>query len=345
MFNSYFSAKYILDKKSLFNIVLSDRSDGKTFDCKVRALEDYAKNKHITIYMRRFKTEIPETLYKSFFNDVLGDSKPEKQKYREKYGQWQFRGSKTGVEVKTTEDGKWDWIIFFIPLTMSGKLKSNLDPFVQRIFCIDFDEYIPLDGRYAQNEMTLLMEFWKSVDRDRDILQLFVAGNRIVSFNPFFDYFNLDLSITGDKIRLYKNDTLAVQIYSNKEHRKVRNESRFNQLVEGTQYEEYNNGGILETLNIKVASHVGATYWSSFMTSLGEGTIWSNGQVFIISSYKRKDGFLIVDKMYNTGREEYHINFGKFAQLFKRMYKSGAICFEDEKTYHLFEPILRKIWN
>lgn len=41
IFNTYFSARELLGYKALFNLVLSDRSDGKTFDTKVRALEDY----------------------------------------------------------------------------------------------------------------------------------------------------------------------------------------------------------------------------------------------------------------------------------------------------------------
>ena len=45
MFKSYFSAIHVLSKKAIFNIVFSDRSDGKTFDCKARALLNYEKDK------------------------------------------------------------------------------------------------------------------------------------------------------------------------------------------------------------------------------------------------------------------------------------------------------------
>ena len=345
MFKTYFSAKHVLEKGALINYVLSDRSDGKTFDCKVRALYDYKNYKHITVYVRRFKTELTASLYENFFSDVLGDSKPEKEKYRKDFKGWEFKGNKRGIMVKLPDTDKWDWIVFFIPLTMSGKLKSQLDSYVQRIFIIDFDEYVPLDDRYAPNEMTLLLELWKSIDRDRDKLQLIILGNRIVTFTPFFDYFNLKLQITGDKIRLYKNGTLAVQIYSNREHRETRNVSKFNNLVEGTEYEDYNAGGVLKTLNLKVASHIGCNYFSSFKTEIGEGTIWTNGRQFVISTYKRKDGFMLVDKMYNTGREEYAITFGQFGKLFKRLYKTGQLFFEDEQSYRYFEDILKKVWN
>jgi hypothetical protein len=295
--------------------------------------------------MRRFKTELTPSLYENFFGDVLGDNKPNKKKYREDFAGWQFKGSKRGVMVKKPNSDKWEWIVFFVLLTMSGKMKSQFDGYVEKIETINFDEYVPLDDRYAINEMTLLNEFWKSIDRDRDKVQLIILGNRITSFTPFFDYFGLSMQITQDKIRLYKQGTLAVQIYSSREHRAERTKSRHNILMSGTDYDDYNNGGVLNALNLKVASHVGASYFSSFKTEIGEGTIWSNGRQFIIAPTKRKDGFVLVDKMYNTGREEYMINFGRFAQLFKRLYKTGQLYFEDEQSYHMFEPILRKVWN
>lgn len=344
-YSQYFTAKHILSKGALYNYVLSDRSDGKTFDCKVRALYDHKERGVITIYMRRFKSELTPSLYENFFGDVLGDNKPNKKKYREDFAGWQFKGNKRGVMAKRPGADKWEWIVFFVLLTMSGKLKSQFDGYIEKIETIDFDEYVPLDDRYAINEMTLLNEFWKSIDRDRDKVQLIILGNRLTSFTPFFDYFNLCMQITQDKIRLYKQGTLAVQIYSSKEHRTERSKSKHNILMSGTAYDDYNNGGVLNALNLKVASHIGASYYGSFKSETGEGTIWSNGRQFIISLYKRKDGILLVDKMYNTGREEYMINFGKFGQTFKRMYKSGQLYFEDEQSYHAFEPILRKVWN
>lgn len=345
MFKTYYSAKYILKKGALFNYVNSDRSDGKTFDCKVRALEDYAQNKHITVYVRRFKTEITIQLYNNFFNDVLGDESPEKATYRELYGSWQFKGSKHGIQVSTDNGKTWDYIVLFVILTMSGKLKSQLDPFVHRIFIIDFDEYIPLDDKYAINEMELLLELWNSIDRDRDKVQLIILGNRVTPFSPFLDYFDVSISILDEGIKTYKNGELAIQIYANNEHRTSRKKSRFNQLVEGTEYEGYRNGGILKVLSLKYDTIDNATIWCSFITSNGEGTIWYKDNKYIISTKKRKDTFCLVDKLYSTNRQEYVITLPRFTALLKMIYKTGNLYYENDKIYHIFEPILRKVWR
>ena len=338
MFKTYFSARYILEKKALLNLVLSDRSDGKSFDCKYRALEDYEKNKDISILMRRFKTEITSKMYENFFNEVI--DKP----VGKRFSKWQFKGSKVGVQVKVNEKSDWDWIVYFVPLSTSGRLKSQISD-VSRIHVINYDEFVPLDNRYLPDEIELLLEFYKSIDRDRDTTQLICLGNKITPFNPFLDYFSLDLSITNEKIRLYKNDTIAVQIYANKEHRSVRSESKFSSLVKGTGYEEYSKGGILETTNIKIASHIGMQYFASFKSVKGEGSIWTNGNEFCVSCVKRKDGFMLVDQMYNTTREVYSINFARFGQLFRRVCSTGRMCCEDEKAFHLFEPLLQKVWH
>lgn len=47
---------------------------------------------------------------------------------------------------------------------------------------------MPLDGRYLKDEMILLLEFWKSIDRDRDQTLIHCYGNKIDLFNPFFDF-------------------------------------------------------------------------------------------------------------------------------------------------------------
>lgn len=337
MFSTYFTARIILATMCLICIVLSDRSDGKTFDCKVRALEDYRDKRQITVYMRRYKTEITELMYTTFFDDVLL-----KEKYSE-YIMWQFRGTKKGIKVKLPNSKDWDWIVLFCPLSMSGKLKSQIDPFINRIVTIDFDEYIPLDGRYIKDEVSLLLEFWKSIDRDRDVVQLVILGNKVTQFNPLFDYFKIEMSITNEKTRIYRGGTLAVQTYGSKEHREARSKTKFNMLVKDTDYEDYNSGGILNGIMFKKSTRKGFDYYCSFVTSKGEGSIWRFNSKVLISSYKRKDGFVISDKIYHLDRQEFSIMYGRFREYFRNVYNIGNLYFEDEKSFHLFEDMLNKI--
>ena len=337
LFNTYFSARFVLSKGALLNLILSDRSDGKSFDCKARALEDYEQDGSITIYLRRWKTEITEKMYKDWFEETWLNN----EQYL-RFSSWEFKYSKSGIKVRKSKKDDWDDIVYFIPLSIASKLKSQITN-IKRIKIIDFDEYIPLDGRYIQNEVDQLLELWKSIDRDRNIVQIVLCGNKITPFCPIFDYFKIDLSITEDKIRMYKNNTLAVQIYSNKEHREKRQNSKFNDLIKDTNYEEYDSGGILKALDLELKGIKGCEYFCSFKTAIGEGSLWYKNGEIIVSTKKRKDGFILMDNLYNIAGEKYLCTYGKFPNLLRNCYRRNDMYFESEKAFHYFENILIKI--
>ena len=338
MFKTYFSARFVLSKNALFSLVLSDRSDGKTFDCKARALEDYEKNKDITIYVRRWKTELGPEVYNNFFNEVWENN----ENYK-KYSEWEFKYSKNKIQVKTSPKSEWDTILYFIPLSVASRWKSKIQN-VKRIKIIDYDEYIPMDNRYLPDETTLLLDLWKTIDRDRDEVQILICGNRIVPFCPILDYFNIDLKIGNkDMIRMYKDDTLAVQIYSNKEHREKREEGRFRKLVKDTKYNGYDTGEVLYALDLELKSHEGFDYFCQFKTERGCGTLWYKAGIIVVSEYKRKDGFILMDKNYNVVGEKYLCTYGKFPVLLKNVYRRNEMYFESERAFYIFEKILTKV--
>lgn len=347
IFEKYFTAEYILSRGALINIVLSDRSDGKTVNTKVRILYDYMMYRYIGVYVRRYKTEITKSIRDSFFGQVFTISTSDKKilGIREFYKNAKFTGNKDGIKVDFGNGPKW--ICFFVVLSMSSKLKSTLDDYINSIHIINFDEYVPLDGRYIPNEIDFILELYRSIDRDRDTVQLIILGNRVSPFMPILDYFDISLSIINAKIRTYRNNTIAVQIYTSTEHVNKRKKSRFAELIDNTDYNAYFYGGILHTLKLKQASITDKdAYFASFISDAGEGSIWSDEYGRIkISTRQRKDGILITDTLRNTERETYSITYSRFGQLFRELYKTNNIFFDSERAYYLFEPLLKQIWR
>lgn len=344
MFSTYYTAKPLLDKNALTSMCLSDRSDGKTLNIKTRGFENYLKDKSQFVYLRRWKSEITQEMYEKFYfelqDKVVSNEFVGEENIKEIIN-YEFMGTKNGCYTRKKGDKQWDLICYFVPLTMAGKRKSTFN--VRRITSIEYDEFVPLDGRYIKSEMNLLMEFYKSIDRDRDKTRLNIFGNKIDPFNPFFDYFDIHMGIQKQRIKMYKDDTIAIEIYENKEHREIRNKSRFSTMIKGTKYEDYNNGGILNDKVSKIASPQGGCYFSSFMTELGEGCIYTRNDCVFVTANKRKDGNIIVDKIYNTGRKEYMCTFGNLPNFFKQAYKQGNLYYDSKKTEHIFEPLLNKI--
>ena len=340
-FTTYYTAREILGYKALFNLVLSDRSDGKTFNCKVRALEDYDMKGYTTVYVRRYDTEITQYMYNTFLDEVL--AKDEYNHYAQKYD---FKYSKAGVQVKLKDAPKenYEYMIYFLPLSKAGKLKSQLD--ITNIRMIDFDEYMPLDGRYLKDEMMLLLELWKSIDRDRDQTQCILLGNRIDPFCPFFDFFGINLDIEKKRVRLYRNNTIAVQIYVNEEHRAERQSMRFTEVIKGTAYEAYDQGATMKGLNIKIAPlPETAVYMYSFVTQLGEGSIWQDTktQCTFISNKVRKDGVIITNLNnleVDTNQKVFNIKLTKVGNYLKHQYGTAKLVTVSNVAFRNFMPIL-----
>ena len=161
---------------------------------------------------------------------------------------------------------------------------------------------------------------------------------------PIMDYFNISTGLEKNKIKLYCGGALALQIYSNREHREKRAQSKFRNLIANTSYEDYDNGGVLNIPYIPLTAINDAFYLMAFRTELGEGTIWINGTRVVVSTKKRQDGELLVDKPYPDQREQFHIQYPRVNAIFKQAYKTNNLFFTDEQAHHIFAPIMSKCY-
>ena len=123
IFNEYYTARHMLAKKAIFNLALSDRSDGKTYDCKFRMLEDFAKDGTIGLYVRRFKTEMGSDLYDNFYEEVL--ETPQGEPFRE----WEFKYSYYGVKVNGSKYFFKGWSMGDLIITLIDTLELFVRPF------------------------------------------------------------------------------------------------------------------------------------------------------------------------------------------------------------------------
>lgn len=337
-FTEYYSARPIESKNALFNLTLSDRSDGKTFNIKEAAVQDYLEHGDQTLHVRRFKTELPQECYMHFMDELI-------EKKGDLYGKLKFKHTKPAVLIYNERLSDYEPLIYHMPLTMAGKLKSTIP--VSRIKKIKLDEYVPLDRVYARGEMHLLLELWRSVDRDRDQTQLFCFGNAIDLFCPFIDYFNLP-SINTDRkrIKLYRGGTIAVEMYFSEEHRERRAESRFSRLVAGTDYAGYAGGAVLRQYGLllcKIDKNV-MDYLAAFETAAGDGTLWQNeaGAFCVSVREKRKDGIKLVDNV-GSDRRDVSVRDPRIAANLRRARNANEIEFESLEAFHAFEPLLRAV--
>ena len=216
----WYDISSVLSYNALLYYVIGERGVGKSFSAKKYVINHYIKKNKKFVYLRRYKTELKESVPK-FFDDIKMAGL--------------FKDKSFNVESNKFYMNK-KCIGYALPLSTANILKSASFSDVDTII---FDEFIIDKGcyHYLANEVEQLLDIVETIGRLRDIKVLFL-GNAISITNPYFSYFNLSLPYNSD-IATFKDGLIVVNYIKNEEYRKVKHESKFGKLVAGTKYGEY----------------------------------------------------------------------------------------------------------
>ena len=70
MKNKYYSPTDILKENCDYNLIIGERSNGKTYACLQHAIEDYVKNGVASAYIRRWKEDIQGKRAETVFSSI-----------------------------------------------------------------------------------------------------------------------------------------------------------------------------------------------------------------------------------------------------------------------------------
>ena len=222
MDNIWYSYDKVLSYHAMMNYIIGERGCGKSYGLKKYLLNRFKKKNRQFIYLRRYDTELKKSLKDNeFFKDIENDSIFKEDSFY-------VRGDKFYMNDKVCG--------YAIPLSKASIYKSvpfpNVDIIMYDEFLIDNATY-----HYLPDEPEKLLDFIETVGRLRDI-QVFCLGNNISLVNPYFDYFNISLPYNSD-IKTFKNGLILINYIKNEAYRKVKKESKFGTLIDGTKYGEY----------------------------------------------------------------------------------------------------------
>ena len=223
--NIYYNINNTITFDALFNFIIGERGCGKTYSSKKFAINRFLKTGEQFVYLRRYKTELSES---------VGDEKDAKffKKIKSEFPDHKFRVS----GEKLYCDNK----ICGYALSLSTALILKSAEF-DKVKTIIFDEFI-IDGgssyHYFKNEVEHFLEFYESIARLRDVRVLFLA-NAISITNPYFTYFDITLPYGNKNIKTFKNGLILIEYIKNLKYREVKKQSKFGQIIEGTKYSEY----------------------------------------------------------------------------------------------------------
>lgn len=182
----YYDIKPLLDLDAEYNIIMGERSNGKTYAVCKLIIENFLKTGTFGVYIRRYADEILPSNLKTLFNpfdiDKLSKGKHNKIAYRGKMfeiGQYDF------------EKDKW---IHKEPLCFTAALntwENAKGPDRGVVGIILFDEFLTR-RYYLTNEFLSFQNVLSSFIRDRENVRIYMVGNTVSFYSPYFEEFGLE---------------------------------------------------------------------------------------------------------------------------------------------------------
>lgn len=184
MKSKYYSLHNILSKNALYNIIVGERSNGKTYAVENYAVERFARTGKQLGIIRRWRED-----------------------FRGKRGENMFSALSKNKEISKVTRGEWTDIFYrasrwyFCRYDDDGNRIINEKPFAigfalsemehdksisfPEIDTILFDEFLSRNG-YLPDEFMLFMNVLSTIIRDRTDVKIFMLGNTVNKHCPYF---------------------------------------------------------------------------------------------------------------------------------------------------------------
>lgn len=210
-------------------LIMGGRGIGKSTSALLDVCKRWLNHKEEFAYVRRFKEETKKNY--NMLDPIMSN-----------------------VKTVGMGEGTFQWvgankkrIGYALTLTLQQTYKSGID--FSKVTTLIFDEAFLMPGgmlRYLPNELNVLFELISTVFRHRKNYRIFIIGNNLDLFNPYFAYFNLP---KFDNIYIDKERGLYCEICKDKEGLKaIEEETPLYKLTKGTEYGEYHyNNKVLVT--------------------------------------------------------------------------------------------------
>lgn len=183
--NKYWDINPILSKDADYNLVIGERSNGKTYGVLLYALERYFKDGSTFGYIRRWEEDFSghkgqEVFQAHIANGVitkLSNGRWNSIKYYSR--KWYLQKLVVDDKESTIVDDKP--FAYAFALTKEEHYKSLSYPTIQTIL---FDEFLTR-GYYLPEEFLSLTSVLSTIIRDRDNVKIFMCGNTVNKYSPY----------------------------------------------------------------------------------------------------------------------------------------------------------------
>lgn len=343
--NYWWNPKPILSYNALFNFIVGAMGCGKTHGLKTWFIKQFLQDGGQFIYIRRTDKELEKSA-KKFTND-LGFEFPDHM-FR-KMGD-ELHVVEINHETGEPKEGcKWRVCGYFAYLTGARIQKSTSYHFVKNIL---FDEFIIPKGSvrgYMEDEVEAFLEMYESIARMRDV-RCFFCANALTMINPYFLYFNITQKPTSKNGIMRVKKDLVFELCRTEAYREAKKETRFGQLVKGTDFEKYaiendfvwdttghiekKTGNCFYEFSLQIGNEWVAVYRNNML-----GKVWISEDVDL--NRPLKYGVKLNDK-FNTMVFKNRRQYVKIDDLFTN-FQMGNVYFETQKCKTLVWDMFTKL--
>lgn len=320
-----------LTHNALFNLVIGNRSCGKSYGLKKRVIKNFKEKGQQFIYLRRYKDELDKSK-ESYFDDVIINNEFPDDKITFENDCYFLNGQLMG---------------YAMALTKAKDYKSSAFPMV---WMIVFEEFIIEETgftRYLKNEVHVFLGFYMSIDRYRGC-KVFFLGNNFTMFNPYTVFWNLNMPYRGN-ITKAKNGKILLEMVADPEFIDERMKTDFGQLVEGTSFAEFaiQNKSPIDNEDFVSKKSDKSTYYFTFKYTGDLYGVWvdySIGKFFVSSDvdpfYKVVYSITLEDHSPNTLLLK-SVNKSASFKTFIENYKAGNVYFESMKIKSVVYNVIK----
>jgi len=212
----YYSLTEILKRHADYNIIFGERSNGKTYAVLEYGIRRYLETGEQMAYLRRWQEDLRGKRAESLFNNHVANgliSTLTKGEFNEVF----YMGKKWFLSFYDAESGKRfpDNKPFCYGFCLS-EMEHDKSTSFPEVTTICFDEFLTRKY-YLPDEFILFMNVLSTIIRNRDNVKIFMLGNTVNKFCPYFSEMGLKhiADMEQGTIDVYKygdsNLTVAVE--------------------------------------------------------------------------------------------------------------------------------------
>lgn len=181
----FYSLDKIKKRGAEYNLIIGERSNGKTYSVKMEMLKAYAKSGAQSALIRRWDEDFKGARGSNMFSDIVENGELQKI-FGDKYtGIIYYRHAwyLTYIDENTKKPVKEiEPFCYAFALTAMEHDKSTSYPKVKIIL---FDEMLTRK-QYLPDEFILFMNVLSTIIRTRDDVIIYMLGNTVSHFSPYF---------------------------------------------------------------------------------------------------------------------------------------------------------------